>query len=92
MTSSDTVVPDHTDVARALSATLATVRGQLDVLPALATQCVTAADVDRFIMAVLLSFAGLLARKVDDPESYLLQWIALELELADAESRDTDVN
>jgi hypothetical protein len=107
MTSTDSVVPDHLDISRALSATLATHRGQLDVLPLLAAQCVTAADVDRFIMALLSAFAAHVARKVEDPESYLLQWIALEQELDAAEkavgdgsleskdsddSGDTDVN
>jgi hypothetical protein len=56
------------------------------LLPLLAAQCVTAADVDRFITALLSSFAGFVARKTQDPESYLLQWIALEQELADAEN------
>jgi hypothetical protein len=84
------IVPNHLDISRALSATLATHRGQFDVLDVLAAQCVTARDVDRFIMALLSAFASFVARKTQDPESYLLQWVALELELADAEKADDD--
>lgn len=76
------IVPDHRDISRALSATLATHRGQFDVLGVISSQCVTARDVDRFVLALLSSFAGFIARKTQDPESYLLQWIALEQELA----------
>ena len=61
-------------------------------LSVLASQCVSARDLARFIAALLSAFAAHVARKVEDPESYLLSWIALELELADAESRDSDVN
>jgi hypothetical protein len=70
-------------------------------LGVLAAECASPRDVDRFVLAVLSSFAGFVARKVEDPESYLLQWIALEQELAAAEDearddtdddRDTDVN
>ena len=82
MTSSDTVAPDHRDVARALSATLATFRGQLDVLPLLASQFTSAGDADRFVEALLVSFAAHVARKTDDPEQYLLGWIAMELQLS----------
>jgi hypothetical protein len=100
-TGSGGIVPDHLDVSRALAATLATHRGQFDVLGVLAAECASPRDVDRFVLAVLSSFAGFVARKVEDPESYLLQWIALEQELAAAEDearddtdddRDTDVN
>jgi hypothetical protein len=79
------VVPDHRDVSRALSAVLASFRRQDDVLSVLASECVSARDLARFIAALLSSFAAHVARKVEDPESYLLSWIALELELADAE-------
>jgi hypothetical protein len=89
----DSFVPDHRDVSRALSATLATFRGQFDVLGVISSQCVSARDVDRFVLALLSSFASFVARKTQDPESYLLQWIALEQELADVDdSGDSDVN
>ena len=60
MTSRDptSIVPDHRDISRALSATLATDRGQFDVLQVLSAQCVSASDVDRFMMALLSSFAA----------------------------------
>ena len=54
-------------------------------LDVLAAECASARDVDRFIMALLSSFAGFVARKTDDAESYLLQWVALELQLDDVE-------
>ena len=81
----DGVTPGHRDVSRALGAVLATFRGELDILGVLAAECVSARDVDAFILALLASFARILALKVDDPEQYLLAWVALELELADAE-------
>jgi hypothetical protein len=90
MTSSDqtgpgSIVPDHKDISRALSATLATHRGQFDVLAA--RGAVRHSGRRRpVITALLSSFAGFVARKTQDPESYLLQWIALEQELADAEN------
>jgi len=89
MTSRDTIAPSHRDVSRALSATLATFRGQLDVLPLLASQFTSAGDADRFVEALLVSFAAHVARKTDDPEQYLLGWIAMELQLSDdAEAAD----
>ena len=63
------------------------------MLRVLAAECATVRDVDRFIMALLASFVKILALKIEDPEQYLLQWIALECELADAENaqdRDND--
>jgi hypothetical protein len=74
-------------VARALGAVLATVRGQSDVLDVLSAGWASADDANRFILAALASFATLVERKVDDPQSYLLAWIALELELADDAER-----
>jgi hypothetical protein len=79
--------PGHRDVAVALGATLATFRGERDVLDVLAAQCRCGEDADRFIAALLSAFATFVARKTTDPESYLLQWIALQLQLADDEEQ-----
>jgi hypothetical protein len=78
--------------------TKVTHRGQFDVVDVLAAQCASPRAVDRFVMALWSASASFVARKVEDPESYLLQSVALELELADAEKaaddddRDSDVN
>ncbi len=53
--------------------------------PVLSAQFASKGDRDHFLAVVLSSFAKFLACKVKDPESYLLQWIALEQELSDAE-------
>jgi hypothetical protein len=50
----------------------------------------SARDVDRFVLALLSTFASFVARKTQDPESYLLQWIALEQELADGDEKAAD--
>ena len=59
------------------------------MLPLLASQFTSAGDADRFVEALLVSFAAHVARKTDDPEQYLLGWIAMELQLSDdAEAAD----
>ena len=83
-------LPGHRDIARALSATLATHRGQQDEVLAVMAAEATGEEAEAFIRALLIVTATILERKVDDVENYLLAWVALELELADAAEAPDD--
>jgi len=76
-------IPGHRDRERALRGALARLRGDHDVLPLLAAECQTPTDVDMTIVAGFDALAAMVRRRSKDPESYLLQWIALERQLAD---------
>jgi hypothetical protein len=56
------------------------------VLDVLAAQC-RSGEERTGSSALLSAFATFVARKTTDPESYLLQWIALQLQLADDEEQ-----
>ena len=73
---------DHRDISRALCATLAVLREQSQAAEIVAEVREMGAS-DEFTAALLTAFATLAQAKVDDVEAYLLQWIALELDLAD---------
>jgi hypothetical protein len=78
----ESIVPMHRDYARALRGMLAALGDDIDAVVNLAAETTTAREVDRFMLALLDTFAK---RKLKDPVSYFEQWVALELELADAE-------
>ena len=84
------VVTDHRDVARALCATLATHAASPTFRQVLSAECVSARDLDRFITALSTAFATFLARKVSDPEAYLLAWVATELQRAEKAEQAAD--
>ena len=65
------LLPRHRDRALALRTTLAWLRGDHDVLPLLAAQAVTPADVDLFIAALLDSFGRVLVKRLKDPIGYV---------------------
>jgi hypothetical protein len=81
----ESIVPMHRDYARALRGMLAALGDDIDAVVNLAAETTTAREVDRFMLALLDTFAGFAKRKLKDPVSYFEQWVALELELADAE-------
>jgi hypothetical protein len=86
---SDMIVPtpNHRDRERALRGALARMRGDNDVLPLLARECVTPTDVDMCIVAAFDALAKVLMLKTSDPLAYLTQWVALERELAEVEEQ-----
>lgn len=85
MSETDLIAPRHWHRALALRTELAWFRGDHDILPMLAAEAATPADVDLFIVALLDSFARVLAARLKNPVGYLESWIAVEQPLADAE-------
>jgi hypothetical protein len=89
MTDSDDgsfVAPRHLDRFRVLRGTMAWRNGDADVLPLLAAECATAADVDALILAAFDCLARVCDARLRDPGGYLASWAAVEKGLADAET------
>ena len=85
----DAMTISHRDVARALGATLAVVREQSRATD-IAAEVREIGAGDEFAAALLTAFATFNTRKVADPEAYLLQWVAFELNAADAQDGPPD--
>ncbi|OBF22926.1 hypothetical protein A5725_12060 [Mycobacterium kubicae] len=75
----------YRDVERGLRLALARSRGDDDVLPLLAAECETADDVDRLILALAEALNFVLDKGLEDPEKFLVNWIANVRRLADDE-------
>ena len=62
------------------------------MLPLLAAECTSAADVDALILAAFDCLARVCDARLQDPAGYLASWAAVEQGLADADARGDDDN
>ena len=86
MTTPDSfIAPRHLDRVRMLRGTMAWRNGDRDVLPLLAAECTSAADVDALILAAFDCLARVCDARLKDPAGYLASWAAVERGLADAD-------
>jgi hypothetical protein len=85
MKMTEVTAPGYRDVERGLRVALARRRGDDDVLPLLAAECETSEDVDRLILAQAVALNHVLDRGLEDPEKFLVNWIASVRRLADDE-------
>jgi hypothetical protein len=83
------IAPRHIDRFRMLRGTMAWRNGDADVLPLLAAECVSPADVDALILAAFDCLARVCDARLQDPAGYLASWAATEQALADAEMGDS---
>lgn len=79
------LVPSHVERARAMRTVLAALTSDFDAVTAAAAEASTARSIDRLLLA-LCDCAGIfLTSHTPDAVTYTSGWLALELELADAE-------
>ncbi len=78
-----TALPDHHDRARALRFVLAVLKKDSQLIYQVSDECRSAEAVQGFVLALGDQFAMLASRRLKDPQGYLENWIALELQLAE---------
>jgi hypothetical protein len=83
---SESIVPSHAERATAMRAVLAALTENYDAVTAAAAEATgTERAIDRLLLALCDCLGIFLTSATPDPVTYVIGWLAVELELADAE-------